>query len=114
MRLRIHGVISLRICKFHVFLFGGLAKLISPGLFNFAYNATSGPLDDKINAFAQEARSNFTAVSGFEEPELYVSYGHGDEDLTTLYSKDNLPRLLELKKKWDPTNVYRYNYPLIR
>ncbi|CRG83420.1 hypothetical protein PISL3812_00771 [Talaromyces islandicus] len=82
-------------------------------LLNFAYNATSG-LDDKINAFAQGARSNFSAASGFAQPELYVSYGHGDEDLATLYSKENLPQLLQLKKKWDPQNVYRYNYPLIR
>jgi hypothetical protein len=61
----------------------------------------------------REARKNFTAASGFAQPQLYVSYGHGDEDLATLYSEKNLPKLLALKAEWDPTNVYRYNQPLI-
>lgn len=73
-----------------------------------------GPLGDKIHDFAREARSKFATVSGFEQPELYVSYGHGDEELAVLYSEEALPRLLDLKERWDPTNVYRYNYPLIR
>lgn len=81
-------------------------------LFNFAYNDTEGALDNRINEFATAARRNFTSVSGFPQPELYVSYGHGDEDLATLYSAENLPRLRSLKAKWDPENVYSYNYPI--
>ena len=70
-------------------------------------------LDRQINAFGQAARSNFTSASGFPQPEIYVSYGHGDEDLATLYSAENLPRLRALKAQWDPKNVYRFNYPLL-
>ncbi|OAK94599.1 FAD-dependent oxidase [Phaeosphaeriaceae sp. SRC1lsM3a] len=81
-------------------------------LFNFAYNTTQY-LDSKINNFARETRANFTATSGFDEPQLYVLYGHGDEDLATLYSAQNLPRLKELKQKWDPGNAYRFNHPII-
>ncbi|KAF2014088.1 FAD binding domain-containing protein [Aaosphaeria arxii CBS 175.79] len=80
-------------------------------LFNFAYNVTTD-LDERINGFARQARDNFTAVSGFDPPQLYVLYGHGDEDPTTLYSAANLPRLRDLKAKWDPSNAYGYNYPL--
>jgi hypothetical protein len=61
----------------------------------------------------KDARKNFTAASGFPQPELYVSYGHGDEDLAALYSKQNVPNLQRLKAQWDPTNVYRYNHPLV-
>ena len=82
-------------------------------LFNFAYKDTQGDLDRKVNEFGKVARENFTAASGFERPQLYVSYGHGDEDLEMLYSAENLPRLRSLKAKWDPKNVYRYTYPII-
>lgn len=61
----------------------------------------------------KDARKKFTAASGFPQPQLYVSYGHGDEDLATLYSQQNVPNLKALKAKWDPTNVYRYNHPLV-
>ncbi|CAL8579516.1 hypothetical protein XPA_005256 [Xanthoria parietina] len=81
-------------------------------LLNFAYNATNSQLDRRINDFAHSARKNFSDASGFAQPELYVSYGHGDEDLETLYSAENLPRLRSLKAAWDPKNVYRYNYPI--
>lgn len=81
-------------------------------LLNFAYDAANNRLDRQINDFARSARRNFSAVSGFPQPELYVSYGHGDEALVTLYSAENLPRLRSLKEKWDPNNVYGYNYPI--
>ncbi|KAI9699566.1 MAG: hypothetical protein M1820_007064 [Bogoriella megaspora] len=81
-------------------------------LFNFAYTDTTGAIDAKINAFAQQARANFTAVNGFPQDEIYVLYGHGDEDQATLYSAKNLPRLKALKAQWDPLNVYKYTYPL--
>ena len=81
-------------------------------LFNFAYEDTGGALDHRINSFANSARQNFTAVSGFPQPEIYVSYGHGNENLDVLYSAKKLPRLRSLKAKWDPKNVYQYNYPI--
>jgi len=59
-------------------------------LFNLAYK-TGGDLDKRINDFARETRASFTATSGFDQPQLYVLYGHGDEDLATLYSAESLP-----------------------
>lgn len=79
----------------------------------FSYANSTGKLDREINAFARSARRNFTAASGFAEPQICVSYGHGDEDRATLYSAENLPRLRRLKAKWDPENAYRFTHPLI-
>ena len=79
----------------------------------FSYANSTGKLDQEINAFARSARRNFTAASGFAEPQICVSYGHGDEDRATLYSAENLPRLRRLKAKWDPENAYRFTHPLI-
>ncbi|KAL8833380.1 MAG: hypothetical protein Q9176_008008 [Flavoplaca citrina] len=43
--------------------------------------------------------------------EIYVSYAPGDEDPAAWYGKDKLPRLIELKKKWDPKDIFRYDNP---
>ncbi|KAF2648721.1 FAD-binding domain-containing protein [Lophiostoma macrostomum CBS 122681] len=82
-------------------------------LFNFEYDASNKSLDAQANNFLKDARRNFTAASGFPRPQLYVSYGHGDEDLATLYSQQNVPNLKALKAAWDPSNVYRYYHPLV-
>lgn len=79
----------------------------------FSYANSTGPLDQEINAFARSARRNFTAASGFVQPQICASYGHGDEDRATLYSAANLPRLRSLKAKWDPGNAYRFTHPLM-
>jgi hypothetical protein len=82
-------------------------------LLGFSYANSTGNLDQEISAFARSARRNFTAASGFVQPQICVSYGHGDEDRATLYSAENLPRLRTLKAKWDPGNAYRFTHPLI-
>lgn len=35
----------------------------------------------------------------------YVNFAHGDEPLEEIYG-DSLPRLQELKHKWDPENRF--------
>jgi FAD/FMN-containing dehydrogenase len=35
----------------------------------------------------------------------YVNFAHGDEPLEEIYG-DSLPRLRELKQKWDPENRF--------
>ncbi|KAI4236998.1 MAG: hypothetical protein LQ349_002185 [Xanthoria aureola] len=64
------------------------------------------------NKVAQELRTAFSKTSGYNQLEVYVSYAHGDEDPAAWYGKDKLPRLVELKKKWDPKNIFRFDNPL--
>ena len=64
-----------------------------------------------MNAFATQARAELSAKSGFSEEQVYVLYGHGDESPEILYSAEKLPRLRELKKKWDPTGQFVFNVP---
>ena len=84
-----------------------MTVLLFHRLFNYAYNDTT--LEAPINAFAQKARAQFNATSGFDALQVYVSYGHGDEGLEPLYGKSKLPRLQALKKQWDPQNLFRFN-----
>lgn len=73
----IHGAISRHICEIlHLVSFDEADRAFEISLFNFAYSDTKGALDRRINNFAKAARRNFTSVSEFTQPELYVSYGH--------------------------------------
>ena len=78
---------------------------------SFTGSPTS-PGANAANKVAQELRTAFSKTSGYDQLEIYVSYAHGDEDPAAWYGKDKLPRLIELKKKWDPKDIFRYDNPL--
>ena len=86
-----------------------LTESCFPRLFNYAY--TDPSLEDPINAFATNARSESGATSGFDGLQIYVSYGHGDEGPVPLYGERKLPRLRALKQKWDPDKRFNFNEP---
>lgn len=70
------------------------------------------PVEDAVNDFAREVRQDLAAESGYPDLSVYVSYAHGDETVEQVYGKDKLPRLVGLKKRWDPNNVFAYNHAL--
>ncbi|KAL3458978.1 FAD-dependent oxidase [Aspergillus heterothallicus] len=72
-------------------------------IFNFPVN------DDTVTAFAEHWVPEFTRTGGFNESRVYVSYAHGDESLEAKYGERKLPRLLRLKKKWDPKGLFSFN-----
>ncbi|KOS21702.1 6-hydroxy-D-nicotine oxidase [Escovopsis weberi] len=80
-------------------------------LFNYAWTQTENAAI--VDAFGKKWRSAVQKVDGFDKPELYVNYGHGDEAPEMLYSEENLPKLKALKSKWDPTNQFRFNNNLM-
>lgn len=70
------------------------------------------PLGKTVDDFARQLRADFLATSGYPELSAYVSYAWGDETPEQIYRRDKLPRLVALKKKWDPSNVFGYSNPL--
>ncbi|KAI2621293.1 hypothetical protein GGR54DRAFT_96721 [Hypoxylon sp. NC1633] len=64
--------------------------------------------DGLVDAFLHSARHNFTAVSGFPEPAVYVNFAHGDEGPAAWYGARNLERLSELKREWDPQELFSF------
>ena len=64
------------------------------------------------NSLAVSIRDDFVKTSGYETLEIYVSYAHGDEDPTHTFGASKLPRLVQLKNKWDPQNVFGYDKPI--
>lgn len=81
-------------------------------MFTFTYPHGDSPVDDAANDLATSHRTSLQSTSGFSSLQVYVNGAHGDEEPETLYSAEKLPKLMDLKKKWDPGNVFRFNNPL--
>lgn len=76
-------------------------------------NFYDGPVHDaEVDAFCKPARSDLLAVSGFPTPHVYINYAFGDEGPEVWYGKANLPRLVALKKRWDPKNKFGAGNPI--
>jgi len=80
-------------------------------MFQMSWPELGNPVEGPANALAKELRDHFGATSGYPSLSVYVSYAHGDEKLEEIYGA-SLPRLVELKKKWDPDNLFGYNNAL--
>jgi FAD/FMN-containing dehydrogenase len=80
----------------------------------FQFPAGDAAWEKKVNAFAVDGRTKFAKTSGYKHLELYVNYGHGDEGVNSWYGDRNVARLTALKKKYDPTNQFRFNNPLVK
>ncbi|KAI3322460.1 FAD-binding domain-containing protein [Xylariaceae sp. AK1471] len=76
------------------------------------WTGLDNPFSETANAFAKELRADLVATPGYPELSAYVSYAYGDETLEQKFGRDKLPRLVKLKKKWDPENVFGYCNPL--
>ena len=75
----------------------------------FTFKLADGSIGAKVDEFALSAVKAFNATSGFDDLHIYVSYAHGTEGLNAMYGAEKLPRLLTLKKKWDPKGLFSYN-----
>ena len=62
--------------------------------------------------YVRRLRDEIAAASGYNGLHVYVNYAHGDETVEQVYGARNLPRLAQLKRTWDPDNVFRFNNPL--
>ncbi|KAI9368962.1 hypothetical protein BJX61DRAFT_521534 [Aspergillus egyptiacus] len=75
----------------------------------FSFNMTDPSIGDEVDDFAVAALEAFNATSGFDDMHIYVSYAHGTEGLVPMYGAEKLPRLRQLKQKWDPKGLFSYN-----
>ncbi|KAL4930344.1 FAD-binding oxidoreductase [Aspergillus undulatus] len=61
---------------------------------------------------ASKIRDALAATSGYGGLTVYVNYANGDETLEQIYGEEKLPRLVELKRRHDPENVFRFHHGL--
>lgn len=105
-RLHVSGTVKFLVC-------GSIGNRLTSALSFRNPNMIWGPGDavtqKAAQALGRELRDDFRATSGFEGPRVFVNYARGDETLEQIYSKQNLPRLSNLKKQWDPKNAFSFN-----
>ncbi|KAI1824889.1 Glucooligosaccharide oxidase [Xylaria intraflava] len=78
-------------------------------LISFGFNSTQ--TEQAGETVAKSIRSEYAAIGGFDGLGVYVSYGHGDETPEQVFGT-NLPRLSQLKKQYDPNNVFAYYHAI--
>jgi hypothetical protein len=74
------------------------------------------PLNDTVSRDASsqaayEIRADIAENSGYDQLTSYMNFAHGDESVEQIFGP-NLPRLISLKKKWDPENLFGYHYAI--
>jgi hypothetical protein len=51
-------------------------------------------------------------ISGRRDLQVYTNFAHGDEGAAAWYSEENLPRLRQLKSKYDPVSLFSFYNPV--
>ncbi|KAF3048401.1 hypothetical protein E8E12_011767 [Didymella heteroderae] len=62
-------------------------------------------LDDEALRFGRRIRDIWSDEGDATQNPTYANFAHGDESLEAIYG-ESLPRLRELKRKWDPEGIF--------
>lgn len=68
--------------------------------------------DGIVDELWQPIRRNFSITNGFGDLSVYVNFAHGDEGPEAWYGSRKLRRLSELKRKWDPNQLFSFYDPV--
>ncbi|PHH90753.1 hypothetical protein CDD83_2749 [Cordyceps sp. RAO-2017] len=79
---------------------------------NFSWDAGDDATATAAGKLGLELRQELARTSGYDGITVFVNYARGDEGVENIYGRDKLPRLVRLKKAWDPDNVFAYYHPL--
>lgn len=85
---------------------------LSPLSRNFEGFYDDHALDEPVNAFWAPARTKFAETSGYDRLVVYPNYARGDEGPEAWYGAVNLPRLIALKRQFDPSELFSVNNPV--
>ncbi|KAI1170035.1 hypothetical protein F4777DRAFT_592257 [Nemania sp. FL0916] len=81
-------------------------------IINFTWLEKNQTSATAVQKLARKIRQGFVDTSGYPGLSVYVNYAYGDESLDQIYGKENLPRLVRLKKTWDPNGIFRFSNQL--
>src|SRR5262249_24852957 len=104
-------------CEIHVHQMGGAVERVDDGATSFAersmpfvLNAVTGWHDSEAGpAHGEWRRAVITAASGASTGRAYVNFLGHPYAARTSYGADTYDRLVALKNRYDPTNVFRLN-----
>ena len=88
------------------------ARCGSPG--SMWSSPRNGPAPDETERGIAWARETFASLAPYLRPTRYVNYLEDDAtDAATVAYGPNLPRLREIKTKYDPENFFRQNVNIL-
>ena len=95
------------------------ASCFAPRERHFMVLATGVSLDaakaDEVRQWAEDFYTDLRSTEGVALPGAYNAFqAPTDEKFRDYFAMENWPRVLELKRKWDPENVWRYAQPQLR
>jgi FAD/FMN-containing dehydrogenase len=104
-------------CEIHVHQMGGAVARVDDGATAFAersmpfvLNAVTGWHDAEADSAHREwARAVIAEASEASTGRAYVNFLGDPDEARTSYGKDTYDRLVSLKNRYDPTNVFRLN-----
>lgn len=68
--------------------------------------------DATVDDYGKKFRQTLLDTAGTKGLECYVGFSHGDEPLESIFSREKLPQLAALKKKYDPCGLFNAFHPL--
>ncbi|KAH9904840.1 FAD-binding domain-containing protein [Xylariomycetidae sp. FL2044] len=77
-------------------------------MFQFSWPELGDPVEEIANALGRDLRSAFAADSGYSELAVLSNYAQGDEAPENKFGRENMGRLVAVKKQWDPDNAFGF------
>lgn len=77
--------------------------------FVYGDNSTT---DADIENLPLQIRNTIANTAGTDYMNTYVGFSYGDEEPKTIWSEEHLPRLMELKKEFDPQGLFSNYHPI--
>ena len=88
------------------------SKMLTSSLLTHPSHFDLGFADDsllpKVAEVGERSRDILLPTSGSKSLEVYVNLAHGDEGEAAWYSARKLPRLRQLKKKYDSQSLFSH------
>ncbi|EED21270.1 conserved hypothetical protein [Talaromyces stipitatus ATCC 10500] len=84
------------------------------GFIQAQFTWTTGDIatEESANTVGAQIRGELSKTTGYDSPTVFVNYARGDETIEDIYSATKLPRLAQLKRQYDPFNLFAYYHPL--
>lgn len=68
--------------------------------------------DATTESYYAKWRDTIVQTAGTKGLQAYIGFSHGDETLESDWSKEKLPRLAALEKRYDPSGIFNAYRPL--
>lgn len=83
--------------------------------FGYIYGTNTTTTEVDIENLPKRLRETIAATAGNDDGgalNVYVGFSHGDEPAQAIWSEEHLPRLIALKREYDPKGLFSWYHPV--